>query len=86
MNEQTFAIGIGSTGIRNLEDFAHTCAMGMHPTTEIYLLPLDTDLETENFKRLQSLIEGAYQKLSTFRGNKYPLKVIAFSMGLHHFV
>ncbi|HAN78766.1 MAG TPA: hypothetical protein DCQ31_13900, partial [Bacteroidales bacterium] len=66
MRERLFIIGIGGTGMRSLEAFVHTCAMGMYDNTEINILALDTDLENGNFKRLQSLIDEAYLKAKGF--------------------
>ena len=83
MNEQIFAIGIGGTGMRSLEAFVHTCAMGMYPNTEINLLALDTDLENGNFKRLQSLVEDAYLKIKGFNKTHYPLSDTFFSAKLN---
>ena len=58
-----FLIGIGGTGMRCLEAFVHTCAIGMYDNTEVHMLALDTDEHNGNFKRLREL-ESNYQKLN----------------------
>lgn len=67
-----FVIGIGGTGMRCLESFVHTCAMGMYDDTEVEMLALDTDTGNGNFKRLRELkdyyckINGEKIKSNTF--------------------
>ena len=56
MADKVFVIGIGGTGMRCLESFVHTCAIGMYDNTEIEMLALDTDEDNGNFKRLESLV------------------------------
>lgn len=53
--KKIFLIGIGGTGMRCLEAFVHTCAIGMYDNTEIHMLALDTDEHNGNFKRLRDL-------------------------------
>ncbi len=55
MAKKIFLIGIGGTGMRCLESFIHTCAMGMYDETEVEMLALDTDSGNGNFKRLRNL-------------------------------
>ncbi len=85
MKEQYFLIGIGGTGMRCLESFVHTAAMGMYDNTEINILALDTDLENGNFKRLTELIEDGYLKLKGFNKNHYPLANTFFSAKINFF-
>ena len=61
--KKLFLIGIGGTGMRCLEAFVHTCAIGMYDNTEVHMLALDTDEHNGNFKRLREL-ESNYQKLN----------------------
>lgn len=56
MADKVFVIGIGGTGMRCLESFVHTCAIGMYDNTEIEMLALDTDEENGNFDRLGTLV------------------------------
>lgn len=60
---KVFVIGVGGTGMRCLESFVHTCAMGMYDNTEVEMLALDTDSANGNFQRLRSLI-GAYNSVN----------------------
>lgn len=55
MAKKIFLIGIGGTGMRCLEAFVHTCAIGMYDNTEVHMLALDTDEHNGNFKRLRDL-------------------------------
>lgn len=64
--KKIFLIGIGGTGMRCLESFVHTCAMGMYDDTEVHILALDTDSGNGNFDRLREVID-AYKKVN---GNK----------------
>lgn len=72
MPEKIFVIGIGGTGMRCLESFVHTCAVGMFDSTEVEMLALDTDQGNGNFDRLRSLVNcyrsvnGGTKKSSTF--------------------
>lgn len=71
MAKKIFLIGIGGTGMRCLESFVHTCAMGMYDETEIEMMALDTDSGNGNFKRLRALkncycqINGGNHKKNT---------------------
>lgn len=58
-----YLIGIGGTGMRCLESFVHTCAMGMYDNTVVNILALDTDAGNGNFERLRMLKE-AYQNVN----------------------
>jgi hypothetical protein len=58
MEEKYFVIAIGGTGMRCLEAFIHTCAMGMYDDKEITILALDTDQENGNFLRVIELIKN----------------------------
>lgn len=71
MKDNLFLIGIGGTGMRCLEAFVHTCAMGLYDNSTINILALDTDLENGNNKRLQELIEDAYLKVKGYNKNHY---------------
>lgn len=64
--KNVFLIGIGGTGMRCLESFVHTCAMGMYDNTDVHILALDTDSGNGNFDRLREVID-AYKKVN---GNK----------------
>lgn len=72
MPKKLFLIGIGGTGMRCLESFVHTCAMGMYDDTEVEMLALDTDENNGNFSRLRTLvnlyaiINGGKTKQNTF--------------------
>lgn len=72
MAKKIFLIGIGGTGMRCLESFVHTCAMGMYDDTEVEMLALDTDKGNGNFARLSKLvnqyniINGGLAKKDTF--------------------
>ena len=85
MVKKIFLIGIGGTGMRCLESFVHTCAIGMYDNTEVELLALDTDKDNGNFVRLRSLIEnynkinGGNTKQNTFFSAK--IKYYEFSPG-----
>lgn len=54
-SKKIFLIGIGGTGMRCLESFVHTCAIGLYDNTEVHMLALDTDEHNGNFKRLRDL-------------------------------
>lgn len=54
-SKKVFLIGIGGTGMRCLEAFVHTCAIGMYDNTEVHMLALDTDKGNGNFNRLREL-------------------------------
>jgi hypothetical protein len=54
-SKKVFLIGIGGTGMRCLEAFVHTCAIGMYDNTEVHMLALDTDKGNGNFGRLREL-------------------------------
>ena len=85
MAKKFFLIGIGGTGMRCLESFVHTCAMGMYDETEVELLALDTDKDNGNFIRLRKLVEhynkinGGVTKKDTFFSAK--IKYYEFSPG-----
>ena len=76
MARKVFLIGIGGTGMRCLESFVHTCAIGMYDETEVEMLALDTDSGNGNFKRLRNLISsynalnGGNVKKDTFFSTK----------------
>ena len=80
-----FLIGIGGTGMRCLESFVHTCAIGMYDETEVEMLALDTDKDNGNFVRLRKLVEhynkinGGIAKKNTFFSAK--IKYYEFSPG-----
>ncbi len=63
MARKVFLIGIGGTGMRCLESFVHTCAMGMYDETEVEMLALDTDQHNGNFVRLKDLVDN-YNKVN----------------------
>ncbi len=85
MAKKIFLIGIGGTGMRCLESFVHTCAMGMYDETEVEMLALDTDKDNGNFVRLRKLVEhynkinGGNTKKNTFFSAK--IKYYEFSPG-----
>lgn len=85
MAKKVFLIGIGGTGMRCLESFVHTCAMGMYDDTDVELLALDTDKDNGNFVRLRTLIEhynkinGGNSKQNTFFSAR--IKYYEFSPG-----
>lgn len=85
MKDQLFVIGIGGTGMRCLEAFIHTCAMGMYDNTEINMLALDTDLENGNFNRLQELVEDCYLKIKGHNKQHYPLAGTFFSAKINFY-
>jgi len=85
MKEQLFLIGIGGTGMRCLEAFVHTAAMGMYDNTEINILALDTDMDNGNFKRLIELVEDGYQKIKGFNKNHSALANTFFSAKINFF-
>ncbi|MGM9763130.1 MAG: hypothetical protein ACI3ZQ_03810 [Candidatus Cryptobacteroides sp.] len=72
MAKKVYVIGIGGTGMRCLESFVHTCAIGMYDNTEVEMLALDTDRHNGNFERLRSLVNcykavnGGNTKSDTF--------------------
>jgi hypothetical protein len=80
-----FLIGIGGTGMRCLESFVHTCAIGMYDETEVEMLALDTDKDNGNFVRLRKLVEhynkinGGIARKDTFFSAK--IKYYEFSPG-----
>lgn len=80
MAEKVFLIGIGGTGMRCLEAFVHTCAMGMFDKTEVHMLALDTDEHNGNFERLRAL-QNCYRKLNggKVRDNTF------FSADIHYY-
>lgn len=57
MPKKLFLIGIGGTGMRCLEAFVHTCAVGMYDDTEVNMLALDTDEHNGNFRRLRDVVD-----------------------------
>lgn len=85
MARKIFLIGIGGTGMRCLESFVHTCAIGMYDETEVEMLALDTDKDNGNFIRLRKLVEhytkinGGVTKKDTFFSAK--IKYYEFSPG-----
>ncbi len=85
MAKKIFLIGIGGTGMRCLESFVHTCAMGMYDETEVEMLALDTDKDNGNFVRLRTLVDhynkvnGGNVKKDTFFSAK--IKYYEFSPG-----
>jgi len=85
MNDKLFIIGIGGTGMRCLEAFVHTCAMGMYDNTEINILALDTDLENGNFSRLKELVDDCYLKVKGFNKNHYSVANSLFTAKINFF-
>jgi len=85
MKDQLFVIGIGGTGMRCLEAFIHTCAMGMYDDTEINILALDTDLENGNFHRFQELLEECYMRIKGVNKNHYSLSGTFFSSKINFY-
>lgn len=85
MKDKLFLIGIGGTGMRCLESFVHTCAMGMYDQTEINILALDTDLENGNFNRIQKLIEDTYLKIKGYNKDHYSLSDTFFSAKINFY-
>ena len=85
MPKKLFLIGIGGTGMRCLESFIHTCAMGMYDDTEVEMLALDTDKDNGNFERLRILknqyntVNGGKIKRDTFFSAK--IRYYEFSPG-----
>lgn len=79
MRDHLYVIGIGGTGMRCLEAFVHTCAMGMYDNTTVNILAIDTDLENGNFNRLKELVEDSYQKVKGINKNHYALEDTFFS-------
>ena len=71
-DRKIFLIGIGGTGMRCLESFVHTCAIGMYDNTEVHMLALDTDKNNGNYDRLRRLVNcyksvnGGNEKENTF--------------------
>ena len=55
--EKYFVIGIGGTGMRCIEAFAHLCAIGMFDNREIDVLSIDTDTNNGNKGRSEQLID-----------------------------
>ncbi len=85
MNEKLFVIGIGGTGMRCLEAFVHTCAMGMFDNKEINILALDTDLDNGNYNRLKDLVEDGYLKIKGYNKDHYALKNTFFSAKINFY-
>ncbi|MCQ2974956.1 MAG: hypothetical protein MJ211_09105 [Bacteroidales bacterium] len=85
MKQTLFLIGIGGTGMRCLEAFVHTCAIGMLDNSEINILALDTDLDNGNFSRLKTLIEDGYMKVKGYNRTHYPLQETFFSAKINLF-
>jgi len=85
MNDKLFVIGIGGTGMRALEAFVHTCAMGMYDKTEINILALDTDLENGNFNRLKELVKDTYLKVKGYNKTHYALDSTFFSAKINFY-
>ena len=71
-DRKIFVRGIGGTGMRCLESFVHTCAIGMYDNTEVHMLALDTDKNNGNYERLRGLVNcyksvnGGKEKKDTF--------------------
>lgn len=63
-NSKNFVIAIGGTGMRCLESFVHTCAMGLHDNKEFNVLTLDTDYSNGNKERTTQLI-GNYNQIKS---------------------
>ena len=80
-----FLIGIGGTGMRCLEAFVNTCAIGMYDNTEINILALDTDLDNGNFSRLKTLVEDCYQKIKGYNKTHYALQDTFFSAKINFY-
>lgn len=79
MAKTLFLIGIGGTGMRCLEAFVHTCAMGMYDDAEVNILALDTDLDNGNFTRLKELVQDCYMKVKGYGKDHYKNKDSFFS-------
>lgn len=85
MKDHLFLIGIGGTGMRCLEAFIHTCAMGMFDNTTINILALDTDLENGNYNRLKELVEDSYLKIKGHNKNHSALSETFFSAKINFY-
>jgi hypothetical protein len=51
-------LGIGGTGARVLESFAHLCAMGLGPREQVYALIIDPDASNGNISRTKRLLHN----------------------------
>ena len=69
-NSKNFVIAIGGTGLRCLESFVHTCAMGLHDNKEFNVLTLDTDYSNGNKERTTQLIDNYNQIKSDASGTE----------------
>ena len=69
-NSKNFVIAIGGTGMRCLESFVHTCAMGLHDNKEFNVLTLDTDYSNGNKERTTQLIDNYNQIKSDASGTE----------------
>ena len=67
-NSKNFVIAIGGTGMRCLESFVHTCAMGLYDKMEFNVLTLDTDYSNGNKERTTQLIDNYNQIKSDVSG------------------
>ena len=67
-NSKNFVIAIGGTGMRCLESFVHTCAMGLYDNMEFNVLTLDTDYSNGNKERTTQLIDNYNQIKSDVSG------------------
>ncbi len=85
MNDKLFVIGIGGTGMRCLEAFVHSCAIGMYDNSEINILALDTDLENGNYNRLKELVEDGYLKIKGYNKPHYALSNTFFSAKINFY-
>ena len=69
-NSKNFVIAIGGTGMRCLESFVHTCAMGLYDNKEFNVLTLDTDYSNGNKERTTQLIDNYNQIKSDASGTE----------------
>ena len=69
-NSKNFVIAIGGTGMRCLESFVHTCAMGLYDNMEFNVLTLDTDYSNGNKERTTQLIDNYNQIKSDASGTE----------------
>ena len=84
MDERIFIIGIGGTGMRCLESFVHTCAMGMFDGATVEMLALDTDRENGNFRRLYDLVD-TYNKCKGVNKESHALSNTFFSAKINYY-
>ena len=66
MSQNLYLVTAGGTGMRCLQSFINTCALGMYPGKTINILLLETDEENKDKKNTENLIQY-YNKI---RGKK----------------